>query len=116
MDIELKTRIYALELLTTQLISEYLRTVPDPTAQAHWARDHLRRVADVLPVESQSLDEEARLRASVKDHLTRTLDGALARAVTTPLRQLFYPASPGRLECVAASLGPRFVAPPSPGR
>lgn len=95
MDIELKARIYALELLTTQLISEYLRTVPDPTAQAHWAADHLRLVADGLSIETESLDEEARLRASIKDHLARVLDGALARAVTTPLRQPSYPASPG---------------------
>ena len=26
----MKARVYALELLTTQLISEYLRTVPNP--------------------------------------------------------------------------------------
>ena len=30
MDIELRARVYSLELLTTQLISEYLRTVPEP--------------------------------------------------------------------------------------
>jgi len=41
MDIDTHGRVYALELLTTQLISEYLRTVPDPTAQTKWARGHL---------------------------------------------------------------------------
>jgi hypothetical protein len=38
MDVEVKARLYALELLTTQLISEYLRTVPEPVKQAEWAR------------------------------------------------------------------------------
>ena len=86
MDVELKARLYALELLTTQLISEYLRAVPEPAQQAEWARQHLYRSAEALRVDCDNLDEEARLRASVKDEVTRILETALARAQATPLR------------------------------
>ena len=86
MDIELRARVYSLELLTTQLISEYLRTVPEPAQQAAWAREHLRRIADTVPVQSDSLDEEARMRSAMKDDIGRILAEALARAQTTPLR------------------------------
>jgi hypothetical protein len=94
MDIEMRGRIYALELVTTQLISEYLRTVADPAGQVKWAADHLRRVADGLAVETDGLDEEARLRASIKDHVRRMLDTALMRAQTTPLRPPSYDTGP----------------------
>jgi hypothetical protein len=40
-DLDMKARGHMLELLTTQLISEYLRTVADPGAQTKWARQHL---------------------------------------------------------------------------
>jgi putative SOS response-associated peptidase YedK len=62
MDVEMRGRMYALELLTTQLISEYLRTVPDAPAQTKWAKGHLHEAAETLAVETESLDDEARLR------------------------------------------------------
>ena len=86
MDIETTSRLYALELLTTQLISELLRAVPEPEKQAAWARAHLHRLAATMPVESQGFDEEARLRLIIKDGIVRILDAALLRAQTTPLR------------------------------
>jgi hypothetical protein len=84
-EIELKTRVYALELLTTQLISEYLRSVADPAQQARWARQHLHHAADALPIFTDNLDEEAQLRSGVKAEVSRILEAALARAQTTPL-------------------------------
>ncbi len=86
MESALRARIYALELLTTQLISEYLRTTPEPVRQAEWARDHLQRLAEVHPLESESLDDEARLRLGIREDLGRILDAALARAQALPLR------------------------------
>jgi len=50
MEIETTTRLYALELLTTQLISEYLRSVPDPDGQASWARRQLYGAADGMTI------------------------------------------------------------------
>jgi hypothetical protein len=94
MDLDMKARVYVLELLTTQLISEYLRTVPDPAAQTKWARQHLHLLADGMPVETVSLDDEARLRASIKESLTNILGTALARAQTTPLRPPSYETGP----------------------
>jgi hypothetical protein len=85
MEIELQARVYALELLTTQLISEYLRTVPDPAAQAKWAREHLHGTVDVLTVEVDTLDDEARLRVGIKSEVSRILEMALVRASATPL-------------------------------
>jgi hypothetical protein len=90
MDIETKARVHALELLTTQLISEYLRTVPDPEAQASWAREHLHGMADQVAVETESLDEEARLRVAIKDEVSRILGAALARARSIPLVRPSY--------------------------
>jgi hypothetical protein len=52
MDLDMTARVYALELLTTQLISEYLQTVPDPAAQTKWARRHLHLLAEGMPVET----------------------------------------------------------------
>jgi hypothetical protein len=46
---DMAARIDALDLLTTQLISEYLRTVPDAGAQTKWARGHLHAAAEALP-------------------------------------------------------------------
>jgi len=86
MDIETAARLCALELLTTQLISEFLRAVPEPEKQAAWAREHLHRLAETLPVESGGFDEEARLRVTIKDGVARILDAALLRAQVTPLR------------------------------
>jgi hypothetical protein len=85
MDAEMRGRVYALELLTTQLISEYLRTVPDPAAQTTWARGQLHGAAETLAVEAESLDDEARLRVGIKGHVTRILDAALLRTQATPL-------------------------------
>jgi hypothetical protein len=85
MDVEMRGRMYALELLTTQLISEYLRTVPDAPAQTKWARGHLHEAAETLTVEAESLDDEARLRVGIKGNLNRILDAALLRAQATPL-------------------------------
>ena len=50
----MKARGHVLELLTTQLISEYLRTVADPAAQTKWARQHLHFLAEEMPVETES--------------------------------------------------------------
>jgi hypothetical protein len=84
MDREMRSRVYALELLTTQLISEYLRTVPDPKAQASWARTHLHEAAATMPVDAVGFDEEARLRVGIKEQVTRILDTALSRALAAP--------------------------------
>lgn len=86
MDIETTARVYALELLTTQLIAEYLRSVPDPTGQVKWTQENLRGAADSLAIETANLDEEARLRVCIKEDVTRILVAALARAKATPLR------------------------------
>ena len=86
MDIETEARLFALELLTTQLISEFLRTVPEPQNQAAWAREHLHRLAETMPVDSRGFDEEARLRVTIKEGIARILEAALLRASTTPLR------------------------------
>jgi hypothetical protein len=86
MDHDIKARLYALELLTTQLISEYLRTVPDPAAQTRWARENLHHLADGMTVETETLDEEARLRVGIKEDVSCILEAALARAKATPLR------------------------------
>ena len=88
MDLEMCARAYALELLVTQLISEYLRAVPDPPAQAKWARAHLHDAAETLAIEAESLDDEARLRIGIKEKLTRILEAALTRAqaISPPLR------------------------------
>jgi hypothetical protein len=94
MDLETKARVYALELLTTQLISEYLRTVPDATTQTKWAREHLHRLADGMVVETESLDEEARLRLSIKADVSAILETALVRAKATPLRPPSYETGP----------------------
>lgn len=85
MDVEMNGRIYALELLTMQLISEYLRSVPDAVAQTKWARGHLHGAAESLVIETESLDDEARLRIGIKGHIDRILNAALLRAQTTPL-------------------------------
>lgn len=94
MDLDMKARVYALELLTTQIISEYLRTAPDPAAQTKWARQHLHLLSDGMPVETGSLDEEARLRVSIKERVTNILETALARAQTIPLRSPSYETGP----------------------
>jgi hypothetical protein len=49
------------------------------------AVQHLHRSAEALSVACDNLDEEARLRASVKDEVTRILNAALARAQAIPL-------------------------------
>jgi hypothetical protein len=95
MDIDLEARVCALELLTAQLISEYLRTVPDPAAQARWARDQLRRFAEERATQTDNLDERARLRVSIDAHVGGLLEQALARAAAIPLQQPSYPQSPG---------------------
>lgn len=89
-----EARVYALELLTAQLISEYLRTVPDPAAQAKWARDHLHHLADGMPLETESLDEEARLWVGIKTKESGILETALAPARVTPLRPPSYETGP----------------------
>ncbi len=86
MESPLRARIYALELLTTQLISEYLRATPEPAKQAEWARDHLQRLAEIHTVESDSLDDEARLRLAIREDIAGILDAALARAQSLPRR------------------------------
>jgi hypothetical protein len=95
MDVEMSGRVYALELLTTQLISEYLRTVPDAPAQTKWARGHLHEAVETLAVETESLDDEARLRVGIKGHLNRILDAALLRSQAIPLIPRVWDTGPG---------------------
>jgi hypothetical protein len=64
MEVEMSGRVYALELLTTQLISEYLRTVPDAAAQTKWARGHLHEAAEIVAIETE-------LRAQAKPLIPR---------------------------------------------
>jgi hypothetical protein len=68
--------------------------VPDPAAQTKWARQHLHLLADGMPVETASLDDEARLRVGIKEGLTNILGTALARAQTIPLRPPSYETGP----------------------
>ena len=79
MDLEMKARVYALELLTT----------PN-SAQTKWAKEHLHKFADRLPLETESLDEEARLRVNIKAVVGGILETALARAKAIPLRPPSY--------------------------
>jgi len=95
MEIDLAARVHAVELLTTQLVSEYLRSFPDAAARALSARGELSRLADNLSLGSDRPDEAARLQAAIKHELARLLDGALARAEGMKLQQPSYPASPG---------------------
>jgi hypothetical protein len=94
MDLDMTARVYALELLTAQLISESLRTVPDPAEQTKWAREHLHHLADGMPVETERLDEGARLRVGIKTKVSGILETALARAKDRPLRPLSYETGP----------------------
>jgi hypothetical protein len=61
--------------------------VPDPAAQTKWALQHLHLLPDGMPVEAESLDDDARLRVSTKEGLTNILGPARARAQTIPLRR-----------------------------
>lgn len=85
MSIEIEARVHAFELLLTQLISEYLRGVPDSRQQAAYAREQLARAAAQMPLPSRSLDEEAKLRVRIEEEVARVLDAALQRTVTIPL-------------------------------
>jgi hypothetical protein len=51
-------------------------------------------MADALAVETETLDDEARLRVSIKEDVMRILDIALARAKSIPLVQPSYDTGP----------------------
>jgi hypothetical protein len=80
MDIQTTARLSALELLTTELLSAHLLTVPDPESEVTWAIDHLRNAIDAMPIGNGTAKEMATLRAAVKDDLNRILKAALAQA------------------------------------
>jgi hypothetical protein len=84
MDLDMRSHVYVLELLATQLISEYLRTVHDPKAQESWARTQLHEVAETMLVDAQGFDDEARLRLGIKEQVTRILGTALLRTLAVP--------------------------------
>ena len=84
MDIELQARLCATELLLTKVISEYLRSAPDPREQANYAREQLRWAIARMPLEAQSLDE-AKLRVRIEDNIIKILDAALQRTTAIPL-------------------------------
>jgi hypothetical protein len=86
MEIEQAARLYALELLTTQLFADYFRTMADPAAQREWVRGKLHESADAQALGGMRPDEATRLRRRVKAELTRLLDTALAQAQATPLQ------------------------------
>ncbi len=80
MDIQTTARLSALELLTTELLSAHLLTVPDSELEVTWAIDHLRSVVDAMPFGNATAKDMATLRAAVKDELSRILNAALAQA------------------------------------
>ena len=85
MDIEMQARLCATELLLRQMISEYLRSAPDPREQANHTREQLRWAIARMPLETQSLDDEAKLRVRIEDKIAEILDLALQRTVAIPL-------------------------------
>ena len=84
MDIEAKARLHAIELLVTQLISEYLRMVPDPRGQVAHAGEQLHRTAQQIPIDAADLDEEARLRVRIQDVVDEILQAALRQVQAIP--------------------------------
>lgn len=79
METELSARIYALELLTTQLISETCAKSRSRCANEVGTRA-LHPLAEVMPADAETFDEEARPRVGVKAYVNGILDEALARA------------------------------------
>ena len=80
MHIQTMARLSALELLTTELLSAHLLTVPDPEPDVAWAVDQLNKVVDAMPTRDLSAGETVKLRTAVKDDLSRILKAALAQA------------------------------------
>jgi hypothetical protein len=80
MDIQTTARLSALELLTTELLSARLLTVPDPELEVTWAIDNLCEAVDAMALGKGSAEDVARLPAAVKDDLSRILKAALAQA------------------------------------
>jgi hypothetical protein len=54
MEIDFAARLYVLEVLITQLISEHLRTAPDPDRRVEWVKDWLNRRFEFTPIATQS--------------------------------------------------------------
>jgi hypothetical protein len=69
--------------------------VPDPAAQAQWAKQHLHALADALRVDADGFDDEARLRVGIKADISRIIGDAAARAQTIPFRRPSYDVPPG---------------------
>lgn len=86
MDIETTARMHAHELILTQLISDFLSTVPDPREQVKHARERLTRAVDEMTFNALTLDEAARLRVRMQEGVSEILDAALQRTVVVPLR------------------------------
>jgi hypothetical protein len=80
MDIQTTARLSALELLTTELLSARLLTVPDPELEVTWAIDHLCQAVDATAPGKGSTEDMTRLSAAVKEDLSRILKAALAQA------------------------------------
>jgi hypothetical protein len=80
MDIQTAAHLSALELLTTELLSAHLLTVPESELEVTWAIDHLREAVDAMPVGNRTAKDIATLRTAVKDDLSRILKAALAQA------------------------------------
>jgi hypothetical protein len=88
MDLDAAARLHGIELVLTQLVAEHLRSVPDPADQATRAVERLHATSDTMPLDTASLDEEARLRVGIKACVTEIVDAAvrLARAAASPAR------------------------------
>lgn len=79
MDIQTTARLSALELLTTELLSAHLLTVPDSEFEVNWAIEQLRKAVDAMEIGSGTAKEITVLREAVKDELSRILKAALAQ-------------------------------------
>ncbi|HXQ50422.1 MAG TPA: hypothetical protein VN802_04950 [Stellaceae bacterium] len=84
MDIEELARLYALELLVTQLIGEQLEATPDPQEQCGRARWQLGALVEKMRFADLTLDDEARLRLRVRERVFDVLDTANRRAIGSP--------------------------------
>jgi hypothetical protein len=80
-------RLYALELLITELLSAHLLTVSDSELEVAWAIDHLRDVVDAAPIGNSAAGDVVTLRAAAKDDLSRILKRALAQAKQVGLQR-----------------------------
>jgi hypothetical protein len=73
-ELDTTARVYALERLTTQPISEFLQC-PMRVHRQH-GRGHLHGTAEVLAIETDGLHDEARLREQTSRHIAPQRDEA----------------------------------------